>query len=146
MGRDEPLGLLHRLEAPHSSRSHPGRLMRLFSPIILILLSTVDRLRHKFTMCNITIPQFVCRDLPELTATASQDAFEESFGDCYITLCLQEYINDITVLIHGPPEIVLLADDLNGPVAEPDGIGNDVRRESVPFVGIHQPILSIMVT
>jgi hypothetical protein len=28
-------------------------------------------------------------------------------------------------------------------VVEPDGVGNDVRRESVAFVSIHEPILSI---
>ena len=28
-------------------------------------------------------------------------------------------------------------------VVEPDGVGNDVRRESVAFVYVHGPILSI---
>ena len=29
-------------------------------------------------------------------------------------------------------------------VVEPDGVGNDIWRESVAFVCIHEPILSIM--
>ena len=29
-------------------------------------------------------------------------------------------------------------------IVEPDSIGNDIRRESVAFVGIHRPILSIL--
>ena len=28
-------------------------------------------------------------------------------------------------------------------IVEPDGVGNDIGRESVSFVGIHWPILSI---
>ena len=28
-------------------------------------------------------------------------------------------------------------------IVEPDGIGNDIWRESVTFIGIHEPILSI---
>jgi len=42
------LSLPDRLEAPHTSLSHSGRLMRLLSPIILILLDTVDR-RESFS-------------------------------------------------------------------------------------------------
>ena len=29
-------------------------------------------------------------------------------------------------------------------ILEPDSVGNDTRRESVAFVGIHRPILSIL--
>lgn len=43
MGRDKPLGLLHRLESPHTPLSNPGSLVRLLCSIILILLSAVDR-------------------------------------------------------------------------------------------------------
>ena len=28
-------------------------------------------------------------------------------------------------------------------IVEPDGVGNDIRRESVSFIGIHVPILPI---
>ena len=43
MGTQKSLSLLHRLEPTHSSLSHPGRLMRLLRPIILVLFCTVDR-------------------------------------------------------------------------------------------------------
>ena len=51
MGGDKSLRLLHRLESPHPSLPDPGHLMRLLGPIILILLSTVNRFRHHFPMC-----------------------------------------------------------------------------------------------
>ena len=72
MGGDECLGLPYRLESPHPSLSHPGRLMGLLSPIILILLSTVDCLGDQFTMCYAITAQFIGNDLPRLTAMASQ--------------------------------------------------------------------------
>ena len=28
-------------------------------------------------------------------------------------------------------------------IVEPDSIGNSIRRESVPFIGVHAPILAI---
>ena len=44
MGTEKPLSLPHRFELPHTSPSNPSRLMGLLGPIILILLSAVDRL------------------------------------------------------------------------------------------------------
>jgi hypothetical protein len=32
---------------------------------------------------------------------------------CAITLCLEEYINDFTILVHGSPKVMLLAVDLH---------------------------------
>ena len=44
-----------------------------------------------------------------LHAMSSQQAFKESFSRCPITARLQKYINNVTVLVNGPPQIVLLA-------------------------------------
>ena len=52
------LSLSDRLESPHPPLSNPGRLMRLLGPIILILLSTVNRLWHELAMCN-TIAELI---------------------------------------------------------------------------------------
>jgi hypothetical protein len=52
MSSQKPLCLLDRFELPHPPLPDPSRLMGLLSPIILILLGTVDRLRNQFTMCN----------------------------------------------------------------------------------------------
>ena len=46
------LRLSHRLELAHPSLPGPGRLMRLFDPIIVILLSAVDRFRDQFTVSD----------------------------------------------------------------------------------------------
>ncbi len=64
----ESVSLPGRLEPTHPSLSHAGRFMRLLSPIILILLSTVDRFRNQFPMGNAIACQLVSYDLPRFTA------------------------------------------------------------------------------
>ena len=72
MGTQKSLCLPLGLEPSHPALPYPGRLMRLFSPIILILLGTVDRLRDQFPMRDAIASQFICQDLPGLPAMASQ--------------------------------------------------------------------------
>jgi hypothetical protein len=69
--------LLGRLEPPHTPFPHPGRLMGLLCPVILILFSTVDRLGYQFTMSNTITPQFICHDLSGFAVMASQYAPEK---------------------------------------------------------------------
>jgi hypothetical protein len=59
MGTENSLGLPARLEAPHPPFSHPGRLMGLLCPVILIMLSTVDRVRNQFPMSDAIAAQLV---------------------------------------------------------------------------------------
>ncbi len=41
------------------------------------------------------------------------------------------------------PEVFYISVAETVPIVEPDGVGNDIGWESVPFVGIHGPILAI---
>ena len=70
MGTEKSLSLPYGFERPHPSLSHPGRFMGLLCPIILILLSTVDRFRNQLPMSNTIAAQFVSHDLPGFTAMA----------------------------------------------------------------------------
>ena len=72
MGCDKPLGLLHRLELPHASFTHPGCFVRLLHPIILILLGTVDYLGHQLPMGDTIATQLVSHDLPGLADMTMQ--------------------------------------------------------------------------
>jgi hypothetical protein len=83
MGIQESLSLPARFEPPHPALPGLGRLVRLLGPVILILLSAVDRLGYQFTMAEI-----------------------ES-------------------------------------VIEPDGVADDIGRESMALIGIHLLILPI---
>lgn len=72
MGSGEPLRLCHRFVASYPWLSCPGYLMRLLCPIILMLLCNVDRLGYQFPVSDAIPLQFVCHDLPGLSAMASQ--------------------------------------------------------------------------
>jgi hypothetical protein len=66
------------------------------------------------------------------------------------TLGLERHLHHITILINGPPKIVLLAIDLYKDfiiavteieaIVEPECITDDVGWESVMLVCIHRPI------
>ena len=48
----ESLSLPYRFESPHPPLPEPGRLMRLFGPVILILIGAVYRLGDEFTVSD----------------------------------------------------------------------------------------------
>jgi len=68
----ESLGLSNRFELSYSPLPDPSCFMRLFRPIILILLSTVDRLRNQFSVSKTIAAQLIRHDLPRLSRMASQ--------------------------------------------------------------------------
>jgi hypothetical protein len=72
MGSHKCLRLLHGLEAPHPSLPDPRRFMRLLCPVILILLSTVDRVWNQLAMSDPIATQLVCHDLSGFTAVTAQ--------------------------------------------------------------------------
>ena len=115
MCTQKPLSLTSRFESPHPPLSHPGRLVRLLGPIILILLGTVNRLRNQFPMSYAIAPQFISHDLPGFSAMGAQQSPEEALCSGPVTLGLEKDINDLSILINRPPEVVLLVIDLNGP-------------------------------
>ena len=118
MGVDESLGLPHRFESPgcrttHPSLSHPGRLVTLLSPIIFILLSTVYRARNQLPMSDTIAAQLIRHDLSGLTTMATQQTLEEPLCSCTISFGLKVDINYLTILVHGPPQVMLLAVDFD---------------------------------
>jgi hypothetical protein len=66
------LSLSDKLELPHPSLPYSGRFMRLLSPIVFILLSTVDRLGDQLSMSYAITAQFVGNDLSRLTTMTAQ--------------------------------------------------------------------------
>ncbi len=66
MSSHKSLCLLNRLELTHPALSHPSGFLRLLSPIILILLSTVGRLWHHLPVGNWIATKFIRHDLSGL--------------------------------------------------------------------------------
>jgi len=77
MCRHKYLSLRYRVKFPHPPLSYAGRLMGLLCPIILILLSAMDRLRNQFLMSNAIAAQFFGYDLPRLVAMASYQSKDD---------------------------------------------------------------------
>ena len=69
----------------------------------------MDSLREQRTLRDNIAPQFIRHNFSGLFTLSSEQAFKESFSRCPITARLQKYINNVTVLVNGPPQIVLLA-------------------------------------
>jgi hypothetical protein len=62
-------------------------------------------------MSNSITPQLIGHDLSWLTWLVSYQTPERPFRSCPITTGLQIGIHHLTVLVHGPPQIMLLAID-----------------------------------
>ena len=71
MGAHKSLRLPYRFESPHPPLPEPGRLMRLFGPVILILIGAVYRLGDEFTVSDPITSQFIRYDLPGFSTMRS---------------------------------------------------------------------------
>jgi hypothetical protein len=122
MSAQESLSLPHRFKLPHHPLSHPGRLMRLLRPIVRVTISNMDRFKKQRLMSNTITSQFVSHNIAGFASTTAQQSLEKAFSCCAITLSLQKDINDLTILINSPPEIVLLAVNLYEDLVNEKGI------------------------
>ena len=109
MYTQKPLSLPYRFESSHPPFPDPGRLMGLLCSIVCVPICDMDGLWNQLSMSNTITPQLVCHDLPGFTTMASYQALEETLRCCSIPLCLKEYINNFSVLVHGSRQIMLLA-------------------------------------
>ena len=108
----ESLSLAGRLELSHPSLLHPGCLMGLFGPIILILFGAVNRLGDTLSMRHTIASQLISHDLSGLTSMTAQKSLEKALCSSTIALRLKKHIDNISVLIHGSPQVMQLAVDL----------------------------------
>jgi hypothetical protein len=77
--------------------------MRLLCPIILILLSAVNRLGDQLPVSDAITTQFISHDFPRLTAVIVQQTSEEALRCSTIALGLEVDVHDFTILIESPP-------------------------------------------
>jgi hypothetical protein len=64
-------------------------------------------------MSDAVATQFIRDDLASLALMLSQSPLEETLRGLSITPVSHEYINHFTILVSGPPQIMLLSMDLN---------------------------------
>ena len=96
--------------------------MRNLGPIVGILLGIVGNVwQDRSTGSSIAL-ELVGDDPEWLLALTAQQSAEEPLGCTLIAARLQQNIDDITILIHGPPKILLLAVDSDEEFVQIPGI------------------------
>jgi hypothetical protein len=108
--RQKALRLPAGFESAHLSFSHPG-LMRNLGAIVGILLGVVSNTRQDRSTGSTIALQLVGDDPEWFLALTAQQSAKEPLSCTLIAARLQQNIDDITVLIHGTPKIMLLAVD-----------------------------------
>ena len=130
MDADESLRLKDGLEPPHSSLPDPGPLMRQLGPIVRVPTGIVRSAGQQLTVGHCITSQFVRHDRSRLAAQAREQAPKEAPGGCRVSSFLKQYVDDFTILVHGPAQVPLLA-------SYPDK--NFVQEEAVTVAAVSAP-------
>ena len=109
--RQESLGLAGRFESAHLPLSLAGRLMRDFGAIVGVASSVMTNETQEGSKRSSIAFEFVGHDLKRLFPLAAHQSLKEPHGGALISTRLNQDVDHVTVLIHGPPEILLLAVD-----------------------------------
>jgi hypothetical protein len=110
------------LEPSHLSLALARRLMRDFGSIVFVLLRAVHDRRHHHAVGSRVAAQLVRNQKPWLAALPFQQFPEEAFGRTAIAPWLKEDIDHVAVLIHGPPEILLVSLDVHEQFVQMPGV------------------------
>ena len=84
-----------------------------FDAIVGVSLHTVSHVPEDGSYGSRVASQFVGNDLYWFGTLATQELLKESFCGALITMRLDEDVDHVAVLIHGTPQILLLAIDAN---------------------------------
>jgi hypothetical protein len=80
-------------------------------PVVRVAIGVVDRLRHQFPAGDAVATQLVGHDLPRALAVRSEQPPEEPLSRLGVSPRLQVHVDDVTVLIHRPPQVMTLPRD-----------------------------------
>ncbi len=93
-------------EPTHLSLALPRWLVRHFRPIVCVLPGAVHRRRHHGAVGGSVAPQLVRDQTARLTALPLQQFAEKAPGRTPISSGLDEDVDDVAVLVDGPPQIL----------------------------------------
>jgi hypothetical protein len=111
MEKEKSLRVPGRFESPHLPLV--GWLMRGFEPIVGKSIHTVSHVAEDASYGSGIASQFVGNDPQRFGALTTQESSKESLCSALITLRLDQDVDDVAVLIHGSPQILLSAIDSN---------------------------------
>jgi hypothetical protein len=131
--------------------------MRLLCTIIGVLIGDMDRIRYHFPVSYTVTSQLIRHDLSGFALVTLYQPPEEALSSSPVPFGLKIYIDDLTILVHGPPQKVLLAVDLHKnfinvesvsvalmPLLQPSGIfGSELNTpEADGFIADHNASFS----
>ena len=102
-----------RFESAHLPFPLARRLMRGFDAIVGVPLHPVSHVAEDASHGSGVASQFVGNDLQWFRTLATQEFSKESLCGALITMRLDQNVDHVAVLIHGAPQIPLLAVDSN---------------------------------
>jgi hypothetical protein len=106
--REEPLGLCHRFEAPHMPLAPPSRLVGDFGPVVGVAGGVVDHRRHDDPVRAVA-PEAIGDEAVRDTAAPLEQLAKEPRGGVAIPAGLEQDVDDLAILVDGPPEVLTLA-------------------------------------
>jgi hypothetical protein len=109
--REEALGMTGGFEPLHPPFPLTGRLVRVLRPIVQIAVLTVFHSRHDLAFGGFIALQFVRDDDPRHVRQPFQQFAEKLLGRLLVSAALHQDIKNVSILIHGAPEVVPLAID-----------------------------------
>ncbi len=105
--REEPLGLCRRFEAP--PLAPPGRLVGDFGPVVGVAGGVVDHGRHDDPVRGAGAPEAIGDEGVRDPAAPLEQLAKEPRGGVAIPAGLEEDVDDLALLVDGPPEVLTLA-------------------------------------
>ena len=122
VNRREPLELSGRLETPHLALTLSGRLMGGLRAVVRVLIGAVKhRWHHRATGGRVTT-QLVGNQASRHVPLVLQQLAKESHRGVPIPSRLHEDVEDVTVLIHGAPQVLLATLDRDEHLVEMPGV------------------------
>ena len=139
--RREPLHVGGRLEAPHLALPLTRRLVGDLGSIVRVLISDVDYGRHHGAARGGVGAQLVGDQSSRNTALGFQQLPKESDGCSPIPVRLHEDVQDVTVLVHCAPQILLATLDRDEHLVEMPGVSQPTApAPQLPGVDRPEPL------
>ena len=113
MDREKPLGMPGGFESAHLSFPLAGRLMRDFGSIVGVSLHTMNGVAEDGSHGSRVASQLVGNHPRWFRTLAAQKSSKEALCGVLITMRLDQDVDHVTVLVHGTPQVLLLAVDSN---------------------------------
>jgi hypothetical protein len=101
--RQEPLGCARGAEAFHGAFAVPAGLVRVLGAVVQVFRPAMLRRRHELAVRHLVAGELVGDQHPRYPALPLEEFAEEPLGGIGIPAGLDQDVEDVAVLVDGPP-------------------------------------------